>query len=214
LDDNKKVGQFDEIVQFVKERILYHRCEAYQKFKTCGYCGETGKNPSCEVTFVNNSGEFPCVTLDLITCSANSRSIGFIKYVEKIELNACNGSMEDLIDVVVATSVQRLTFEGISNISMTCQQYLGVQLAKSSSFHILALRDTFSGPMVERLLKSSTTFPELELEITDDEDNGVMEDFSMAVPLIAKGLRSNRSLQLLRILAPTNVQEADIATLA
>jgi hypothetical protein len=40
---NIKVGQFDEIVPFIKEKIFYHRCEAYPKFKSCCYCGEKGK---------------------------------------------------------------------------------------------------------------------------------------------------------------------------
>jgi hypothetical protein len=79
---------------------------------------------------------------------------------------------------------------------MTCQQYLGVQLDKSSSLQNLLLVDDFSGPMVailQQILKSSTTFPELELKITHDHD-GFMEVFSDALPLIAKGLQSNRSL--------------------
>jgi hypothetical protein len=49
-DCNEKVGQFDKIVQLVKERIFYHSCEAYKKFKTCRYCGEKGKNPTCKMT--------------------------------------------------------------------------------------------------------------------------------------------------------------------
>jgi hypothetical protein len=82
----------------------------------------------------------------------------------------------------------------------------------------LALKDTFSGPMVamlQQILKSSTTFPELELELEIiDQDNGVMEDFSIAVLLLAGSLRSIRSLRQLCILAPsTNVPDADIATL-
>jgi hypothetical protein len=180
--DSQKMMKFDEIVQFVKGRIFDHRCEAYQKFKTCRHCGEKGKNTSCDMTFVN-SGKIPRITLDLMTCS----TLGSIT-TERIELNGCNGRMEDLIDVVVAAGVQRLTF------------------------HRISLKDTFSGPMVAILLKSSTTFLELELIITKKK-NGGMEDFSIAAPLIAKGLQSNRSLQLLRILAPTNVQDADIATL-